>query len=127
MTYEEKFSKISAKFSKAETSILTTEFAIQVNLTDADCGGAFYIANIGGVFSVEPYDYHDHTSMLTVTADDFNKIIAGKLSIDNGIANGRFEIEGNVDDIRILPGLFPKSERKTKAKAPAKETKKCKK
>lgn len=116
MTFEERFEKISTKFKKADISHLTNDFAIQVNLLDEDCGGIFYIANIGGSFSVEPYDYYDHTSMLSIMADDFMKIAAGTLSIDNGIAKGRFTVEGNISDIKTLPSLFPKAVKKAPVK-----------
>ncbi len=127
MTFEERFEKISTKFKKADTSVLTDDFAIQVNLLDEDCGGIFYIANISGNFSVEPYDYYDHTSMLSIMADDFMKLTAGSLSIDNGIAKGRFSVKGNLADIKILPTLFPKAVKKTPAKkAPVKKTEEIK-
>ena len=116
MTFEEKFGKLSEKLRKADTSKLTESFAIQVNMTDEDCGGTFYIANIDDKFSVEPYDYRDHTAMLTAAADDIAKVFAGRLNLDNAIASGRFTVEGNPEHIRIAVSAFPKPVRKTAAK-----------
>ena len=116
MTFEEKFGKLSEKLRTADTSKLTESFAIQVNMTDEDCGGTFYIANIDDNFSVEPYDYRDHTAMLTAAADDIAKVFAGRLNLDNAIASGRFTVEGNPEHIRIAVSAFPKPVRKTAAK-----------
>lgn len=115
MTFEQRFSKISDKFKAADTSILTKDFAIQVTMTNEDCGGIFYIANIGGTFSVEPYDYVDNTCAVTISAEDFMKVIGGRLNIDKAIAGERFAVYGNLDDFKVLPLLFPKAE---KVKAP---------
>lgn len=122
MNFEEKFEKLSKKLLNADTSKFNESFAIQVNMTDEDCGGIFYIANINDVFSVQPYDYHDHTAMLTASADDALKVLTGKLSLDNGIKSGRFTVEGNPEHIRIVAAAFPKPVKKT---AP-KKTKKTK-
>lgn len=132
MTFEEKFGKLSEKLRTADTSKLTESFAIQVNMTDEDCGGTFYIANIDDNFSVEPYDYRDRTAMLTAAADDIAKVFAGRLNLDNAIASGRFAVEGNTEHIRIAVSAFPKPVRKTpaaKKTAVAKDEKKtvCKK
>ena len=91
-------------------------------MSDEDCGGIFYIANIDDVFSVEPYDYHDHTAMITASADDVLKVLTGKLSLDNGIKSGRFTVEGNPEHIRIVAAAFPKPAKKTTTK----KTKKAK-
>lgn len=117
MTFEQRFSKISDKFKDADTSILKEDFAIQVTMTDEDCGGIFYIANIDGCFSVEPYDYVDNTCAVTISAADFLKIIGGRLSIDNGIKSNRFYVTGNPDNLKVLPLLLPKTEKKTETKA----------
>ena len=114
MTFEDKFEKFSLKLDEADKSTISEDFAVQVNLTDEDCGGAFYIAYMDGTFSVEPYDYCDHTAMLTTTADDFQKIISGKLSIDNGIESGRFCVDGNIDHIKTLQMMFPKVPRRVR-------------
>ena len=47
MTFIEQFENIKKKMSKLDTSSLPHDLAMQVNLTDEDCGGIFYVANIG--------------------------------------------------------------------------------
>lgn len=122
LNFEEKFEKLSKKLLCADSSKFSESFAIQVNMSDEDCGGIFYIANINDVFSVEPYDYHDHTAMITASADDVLKVLTGKLSLDNGIKSGRFTVKGNPEHIRIVAAAFPKPAKK----ATTKKTKKAK-
>lgn len=126
MDFVKRFEKIKEKFSKIDTSKLNSDFAIQVNMTDEDCGGAFYVANIGGEFSVEPYDYVDHTAMVTATAGDFEKLIGRRIGFDTAVKNGKIVIDGNADDVLAMTELFPKPAKKPAAKkaAPKAEEKK---
>ena len=59
MTFIEKFTELKEKYGAVDESKLSESFAIQVEMTDEDCGGKFYVAYVNGVFAVEPYDYHD--------------------------------------------------------------------
>ena len=68
MTFEKKFASLKTKFDKADLKKLPDDFAIQLTMTDEDCGGIFYIANKNGAFSVEPYDYKDNSAAVTGTA-----------------------------------------------------------
>ena len=74
MNYINAFEKIKEKLNSADTKKFTRDFAIQVNLVNKDCAGAFYVANLGGVFSVEPYDYKDNSAMITLMMGDFTKV-----------------------------------------------------
>ena len=60
MTYINAFEKIKERLAEVTPDKFTSDFAIQVNLINKDCAGAFYIANLDGVFAVEPYDYKDN-------------------------------------------------------------------
>jgi len=119
MTFIEQFEAFKKKTAKLNTDSLPENLAIQMNMTDEDCGGAFYIANIGGNFAFEPYDYHDHTAMLTATADTFSKIISGKLDATDAYFRGLLLIEGNIDHAIALANLTKKPEKKAAAKKPA--------
>ena len=125
MEFIEKFGKLKKKFEKIDTSKIETDFAIQVNMTDEDCGGAFYIANIGGAFAVEPYDYYDCTAMITLTAGDFEKLIGRKLELDKAVADGKAVVEGSADHIKLVTELFPKPVRKAPAKKDASKLEKA--
>ena len=119
MTFIEQFEALKKKALKLNTASLPQDLAIQINMTDEDCGGAFYIANIGGNFAVEPYDYHDHTAMLTATADTFAKILSGKLDATDAYFRGILQIQGSLDHAQALANLTKKTEKKAPAKKPA--------
>ena len=95
MTFIEKFEQIKKKFGKPDTSRLSEEFAVQVNLTDADCGGTFFVAYQDGAVAIEPYDYHDHTAMVNVKAKDLIDAIGGKLDVVGALMTGEIEVFGN--------------------------------
>lgn len=108
MTFIEQFEAFKEKTLKLNTSSLPTDLAIQINMTDEDCGGAFYIANIDGNFAIEPYDYRDHTAMLTSTADTFGKILSGKLDATDAYFRGILQIEGSLEHAQALANLTKK-------------------
>lgn len=116
MTFIEQFENIKKKMSKLDTSSLPHDLAIQVNLTDEDCGGIFYVANIGGVFAVEPYDYYDHTVLLTSSAKNFLSIVTGKTDATDAVFRGLISLEGNIEHAQALANLVKKPEKKPAAK-----------
>ncbi len=84
MTFEKKFAEFKKELEKRNASELPTDLAMQVTMTDEDCGGIFYIANIGGNFAVEPYDYVDNTVNIAATAATLKDLLAGKLDGPDG-------------------------------------------
>lgn len=116
MEFIAKFEKLKKKLSKVDSSKFTSDFAIQVNMTDDDCGGAFYIAYINNTFSVEPYDYHDHTLMLTLASADFEKIIDKKLDVDKAVEDNKMNAHGDVSQIKAVAEAIVKPVRKTASK-----------
>lgn len=123
MNFIEKFAKIKKKFDKINSSKLNEDIAIQVNMVDDDCGGAFYISNINDIFSVEPYDYHDYTAMITAKAADFEKLIGRKLELEKALADGKIAIDGNTAHVTAIVELFPKTEKKAPKKTAVKKEK----
>ena len=117
MTFEQAYLKIKAKFDNADTSKLTNEFAIQVNMTDEDCGGAFYIQFTDGKLFVEPYDYRDNTADVTLTRQDLNKSLDKKLSVATALETGRLYINGNSEDFAAAIATVKAPEKKTAKKA----------
>lgn len=109
MTFIEKFESLKKKLMKADVSKLTEQFAFQVNMTDEDCGGIFYIAYINGVFAVEPYDYCDRTALLTGLSADIAKLSSGKVAV---------QVEGNMGQVEMLAKAYekPPVKRKTVTK-----------
>lgn len=123
MTFEQAFLKIKAKFDNADFSKLNRDFAIQVNMTDEDCGGAFYIQSTDGKLFVEPYDYRDNTADVTLTRQDLNKILDKKLSASKALEGGKLYINGNAEDFTAAVDCLPAPEKKTVVKKPAKTKK----
>lgn len=120
MTFEQAFSKIKGKFVGADASN-TADFAMQITLTDEDCGGTLYAAVKGGVLAVEPYDYRDNTSALNITKSAILAILSGRLSLDKAIANGDASINGDASNVAELKSTIKKATAAKKAPA-AKKT-----
>lgn len=115
MTFEQAFGKIKEKFVKADAS-KAADFAMQITLTDEDCGGTLYAAVKDGVLAVEPFDYHDNTSVLNITKSALLAILSGRQGLDKAIANGEASIQGDASNLAELKSTIKKA-----AKAPAKK------
>lgn len=125
MTFVEKFEQIKKKFGKVDTSRVSENFAIQVNLVDFDCCGALYVTHFDGVVAIEPYDYRDNTAMVYINAKDLIDAIGGKLNIDDAIAAGTVEVVGNTEHVRQMLLLKKPAAKRTCKKAeeaPAEKT-----
>lgn len=119
MTFIEKFEEIKKKIGAPDLSKLNESFAVQVNMTDADCGGAFYIAYIGGNLAIEPYDYHDHTAMIYAKSKDLIDALVGKVDMLAAVMSGKIEVYGNIDHVTALATLHKPRAKRAAAKKPA--------
>lgn len=117
MTFIEKFEQIKKKFGKVDTSRVTENFAIQVNLVDTDCGGAFYVTHFDGAVAIEPYDYRDNTAMVTSKAKDFIDIIGGKFDVVEAVMGGVIDVVGNVEHVKAMFLLKKPAAKRTCKKA----------
>ena len=124
MTFEEKFAKIAKMFDKAVTDAVSENFAIQVNLSDDDCHGTFYIAYIDNNLAVEPYDYKDNTATITLDSADFVKLVERKIDEAKLIADGKMSMIGNMAHVKAITALIPEK-KKTVRKAAAAKKKAC--
>ncbi len=121
MTFEQAFLKIKAKFDGADLKKLSSDFAIQVNMTDEDAGGAFYIQSADGKLFVEPYDYRDNTADVTLKRADLVKILDKKLDIQKAIDAGTVYVNGNVADFIQAVEVIKVEKKAPAKKAPAKK------
>ena len=94
MTFEKKFAEFKKELEKRNASELPTDLAMQVTMTDEDCGGTFYIANVGGNFAVEPYDYVDNTVNIAAAAATLKDLLAGKLDGPDAMFRGLVTVNG---------------------------------
>lgn len=123
MTFEQAFLKIKEKFEKADAKGVA-DFAIQITLSDEDCGGTLYAAVKDGVLAVEPYDYRDNTTVLNISKTALLAVLAGRMSLDKAVANGDAAVSGDASKIADLKSTIKKAPAKKSAakKTPAKKT-----
>ena len=120
MTFEKKFAEFKKELEKRNASELPTDLAMQVTMTDEDCGGTFYIANVGGNFAVEPYDYVDNTVNIAAAAATLKDLLAGKLDGPDAMFRGLVEVNGNTAHALAVLGMKKKAAaKKPAAKKPA--------
>ncbi len=122
MTFEQAFLKVKEKFNNADASN-TSDFAIQITLTDEDCGGTFYAEVKNGTLAVEPYDYYDNNLVLDITKSALLAVLSGRSSLDKAIANGDAAVKGDASKLVDLKATIKKAPAKKAAtkKAPAKK------
>lgn len=69
--------------------------AVQINITDRN-PGVFYIEVKDHKTSIEPYEYHDRNSAISMTMDNFNKLIDGKLDPIAAFTFGKLKVDGDI-------------------------------
>jgi putative sterol carrier protein len=69
--------------------------AVQVNLTGED-GGVFYVEVKDGKISAEPYEYNDRNCTITMSTNDFHKMLDGKLDPILAFTLGKLKVEGDI-------------------------------
>ena len=106
MTFQQMFLKIKKKTDKSHLKDFNGFLAIQINVTDLDCGGAFYVENKNGVFSVEPYDYKDKTAEITCDYKSLIKLIDGKTELEKAVGSGVALVEGNWEHLKKVFEAF---------------------
>lgn len=121
MTFAEKFEELKEKYGAVDENKLTEQFAVQVNMTDDDAEGTFYVAYMNGNFEIAPYDYRDHTAMITVSVENLEKILSKKASPVPLFLTGSLKVDGNVDHALKLVELMAKEEKKAVKKAPVRK------
>ena len=119
MTFLQAFEKIKARLADVDETKLSDDFAIQVNLTNKDCGGIFYIEYKNGVLSVEPYDYHDRTAMVSLMAGDLTKMADRKMDPIKAVESGKIQIEGNAGHLLMFIEAVKPAEKKAAPKKAA--------
>lgn len=107
MSYLEAFETVRKAAGKLKKGKVVEHLAIQVNLTDEDASGICYLEAVDGVFHAEPYDYHDHDALFTVTSADLVAILSGKLDFDKAVADGILTIEGDATRASALNLAIP--------------------
>ena len=94
MTFDEILNKVRTIASSVSAPD-GASLAVQVNLTGPE-GGVFYVEAKGGNIRVEPYEYNDRDCAVTMSLDDFNKLIDGKLDPIFAFTTGKLKVDGDV-------------------------------
>ncbi len=119
MTFEQAFLKVKEKFVNADASSIA-DFAVQVTLTDSDCGGTFYAEVKDGKLAVEPYNYYDNNASLNITKSALLAYLAGRMTLDKAITGGEAYVDGDTSKIADWKATIKK--KTSVAKTPAKKT-----
>ena len=94
MTFDEILTKVRTIAQKVDASGMGF-LAVQVNLT-GDNGGVFYVEVKVGKINVEPYSYDNRSCAVTMSLDDFNKLIDGKLDPVFAFTTGKLKVDGDI-------------------------------
>lgn len=124
MTFENAVKRIKAKFEEVDASKLA-DMAVQVTLTDEDCGGTLYFKVADGKVDVEGYDYRDNDAVIDIDRKAFGDILSGKLTLDKAIEKGLATAKGNFEKLATLNDAIPKyvPAKKTKTESVAEKAK----
>ena len=105
--------------------------AVQVTMTDEDCGGTFYFKASNGELAVEGYDYRDNDAVIDIARKAFMDILAGKTTLDAAIEKGMATAKGDfakLDTLKDAIAPYKAPAKKTPVKkAPAKKAEHAKK
>lgn len=94
MTFDELLSKVRKLAEKVDAS--GTDFlAVQVNITGKN-PGVFYVEVKDGKIAVEPYEYNDRSCAITMSLDNFNKLIDGKLDPVAAFTLRKLKVDGDI-------------------------------
>ena len=94
MTFNEILEKVRSKAAVTDASGVDF-LAVQVNLT-GDNGGVFYIEVKNGNKSVEPYEYIDRNCAVTMSSENFVKLMDGKLDPVAAFTLGKLKVDGDI-------------------------------
>ncbi len=121
MTYHELVKKVKDTLTAADASAISEHIAVQVNVT-GEAEGIFYIEAADGKLAVEPYDYVDRDALVAASEESILAVMAGKLNVEQAIADGTVYFEGNGDKMAMLSTVFAQLPVKKTRKPAAKKT-----
>lgn len=93
MTFDELLEKVRKAATKADVS--DKDFlAVQVNITGKE-SGVFYVEVKDHKVTVEPYEYNDRNCAVTMSMENFNKLLDGKLDPVLAFTLGKLKVDGD--------------------------------
>lgn len=106
MTFENALKKIKASFDNVDAAKVC-DMAVQVTMTDEDCGGTFYFKSESGKIVVEGYDYKDNDAVIDIARKALMDILAGKTTLDVAIEKGLATAKGDFAKLDTLKDAIP--------------------
>ena len=106
MTFENALKRIKTAFVNVDASKLS-DMAVQVTLSDEDCGGTFYFKKEGSDLVVEGYDYHDNDAVIDIERKSLMDILSGKTTLDVAIEKGKATAKGDFLKLDTLKEAIP--------------------
>jgi putative sterol carrier protein len=105
VTFQEYFAQIKERFAGADITGIADPTRIQIDIT-GEAAGTFYVEIKGGNLAVEPYEYHDRDVLLTISDENFLKIINGKLDPVAAFTFGKLKAQGDLGKALELKKLL---------------------
>lgn len=93
MNFYQAFDNIKNGISNVDTKKFSGNFAIQLTMTNKDCGGIFYIEYKDGKLNVEPYNYYDNNVSIVSGYSDLLKLLGGTLKL----SSAKIEVFGDAN------------------------------
>ena len=115
MTFENAVKKIREKFNELDASKLV-DMAVQVTLTDEDCGGTLYFKVADGAVEVEGYDYRDNDVILDIERKALMDIISGKSTLEKAVEKGQATAKGDYARLESIKDAVKPAVKKTPVK-----------
>lgn len=96
--------RMRTQFGSKDVSTIEGLLAIQVNLTDPD--GVLYVEIKDGNLSIEPYEYIDRNAAITISMDNFVKLLDKKLDPVLAFTLGKLKVDGDTGKVLALTKLI---------------------
>ena len=91
MTFQELFQQVKSRFLGADVSQVSDPTRIQMK---------------GGHLAIEPYEYHDRDVEITISDENFQKLIDGKLDPVAAFTFGKLKAQGDLGKALELKKLI---------------------
>ncbi len=124
MNFYQAFDSIKESIKNFDSSKFSGDFAIQLTMTNKDCGGIFYIEYKNGTLNVEPYNYYDHNVDVTASYNDLCKALSGALNLKTAAEKGKIAFSGDsgIFEAFVSAISFAPAEKKAPKKTAPKKT-----
>lgn len=101
MIFQSIFEEIKNYLINSDVSKINEHIAVQINLIGFG-GGKFYIEVNNGSLKIEPYEYTNNDAEISVSVNDFKRLVDGSLNIISALTCGRLKTTGDVEKLITL-------------------------